>query len=103
PRHLLHRDRLLVLVHGADGGGSIAERTPHHPNWRRRLRSAVLSGEQPDSRHVVSSKRTRARERDLLGGTVCGPRLPERAAVLVHAAVRLALAVRRRRRLRHAL
>ena len=70
---------------------------------RGRLRGTLLSREQPDSRHLVSATGTRTRQLDLFGRPVRGHRVPERAAVLGHAAVRLARAVFHRRRFRHLL
>ena len=57
--------------------------------------------QQPHAGHVVSATRARPRQRDLLVRAVRRPRLPERPAVLDHAAVRLAGTVLHRRRPRH--
>ena len=85
---------LMGVVRSLNGAGPDADR-------RRRLRSAVLSRQQPDSGDLVSAAGTRARELDLFLRPVRRPGLPQRAAVLDHAAIRLARPVLHRRRLRH--
>ena len=72
--HLLHRRRLLVRLHRVDGRRALAERAGPDADRRRRLRSAVLSREQPDSRDLVSAAGARAGELDLFLRPVRRPR-----------------------------
>ena len=79
-------------------GAARSNGADRHAHRRRRLRSAVLSGQQPHPRDVVSAARAGPRQLGLFGRHERRPRLPERAAVLDHAAIRLARPVLDRRR-----
>ena len=82
---------LMGVVRSLNGADPDADR-------RRHLRSAVLSGQQPDPGDLVSAARAGARELDLFVRPVRRARLSQRAAVLDHPAVRLARPVLHRRR-----
>ena len=99
--HVFHRHRVLVALHRADGRRQLAQGPDRDPHRDRHLRSAVLPRQQPRPRDVVSAARARARQLGLLGRHELRPGLPQRAAVLDHAAVRLARPVPHRRRHRH--
>ncbi len=89
--HLLHRRRrLLVRLYRVDGRRAIAERVDPDADRCGRLRSTLLSGEQPHPRHLVSSTGASAGELDLFVWPVRRARVPQRAAVLDHAAGRMA-------------
>ena len=103
PRHLFHRGRLLVAVHGADGHGAVTQRVDSHAHRSRHLRGAVLPGQQPSPRDLVSTARAGSRERDLFLWSVCRAGVLEHPAVLDHSAPGLARALFRGRQLRRAL
>ena len=90
--------RLFTLLHGLAHNVDRAARVSPRPGRRG---GALLSVQQPHPQHLVSAERAGARQQRLFGRPICRPRLLQPGAVLDCRRLRLARAVRDRRRDRH--